>query len=144
MDITHEVPMTAKRPRGRPSSYSQEVAERICTRLANGENLKRICADSDMPDFVTVWRWENSNEEFRNLSARAREVGTHNLADDCLNIADDPTIDPQDKRIRIDTRIRLIGKWNAKRYGDKLTHSGDDEAPIKVERIVRRIVHADD
>jgi hypothetical protein len=136
--------MTAKRPRGRPSSYSQEVADRICTRLANGETLKRICADDDMPGFVTVWRWENDNEEFRKLSARAREIGTHNLADECIGIADDPTIDPQDKRIRIDTRIRLIGKWNAKRYGDKLTHAGDEEAPIKVERIVRRIVHADD
>jgi hypothetical protein len=122
--------MAGKRPRGRPSSYSQTVADEICERLGNGEPLKVICRDAHMPGFVTVWRWEQSNEEFRNLSARAREIGTHNMADDCIAIADNPDLDPQDKRIRIDTRLRLIGKWNAKRYGDKTALTGDDGGPI--------------
>jgi len=83
-----------------------------------------------MPHYSTVWRWEQDDPEFRKVSARAREIGTHYIADDCLNIADNPTIDPADKRIRIDTRIRLIGKWNAKKYGETLKHSGDEDAPL--------------
>jgi hypothetical protein len=52
-------------------------------------------------------------------SARARELGCDALADECLEIADNGELDPQDRRIRIDTRIRLIGKWS-QRYSDKL------------------------
>ena len=54
------------------------------------------------------------------LSARALEQGAHYLAHDCLRIADDPDIDSRHKRIMVDTRLRLIGKWNAKRFGDKI------------------------
>lgn len=53
-------------------------------------------------------------------SAHARELGCDALADECIEIADEPDRDPAEKRIRIDTRIRLIGKWS-QRYSDKLT-----------------------
>ena len=111
----------------RPSLFTDELAEEICTRLANGEPLKRICADPHMPGFTTIWRWQDENEEFRKLTARARELGTHNLADQCIDIADDPDMDPATKRVMIDTRIRLIGKWNSRAYGDKQTieHEGE-------------------
>ena len=117
----------------RPSKRSPKVVEEIVQRLAHGEPLARICADDHMPDFSTVWRWEDQDEEFRKLSARARQHGTHFIADDCLRISDDPTLEPTDKRVRIDTRLRLIGKWNARQYGDKVAHVGGDEgdAPIK-------------
>ena len=121
-----------KRPVGRPSSYTDDIAERICERLAQGEPLARICDDDDMPAFRTVFRWEAEKPDFRQLSARAREIGTHHLADDCISIADGDG-DPADKRIRIDTRLRLIGKWNAKNYGDKATHehTGANGGPIQ-------------
>jgi hypothetical protein len=109
----------AANKRGRPSTYTTDIANRICQRLALGEPLARICDDPDMPSFWCVWNWENTNEAFAKLSMRARELGTHYMADDCVRIADDKTLDPQDKRIRVDTRLRLIGKWNAKAYGDK-------------------------
>jgi hypothetical protein len=116
---------------GRPSKRTPAVVEEIATRLAHGEPLAKICADDHMPDFSTVWRWENEDEEFRKVSAHAREVGTHHIADDCIQIADGAG-DPADKRIRIDTRLRLIGKWNAKRYGEKVALGGDDESgPIR-------------
>lgn len=122
----------------RPSSRTKEVIDKICLRLANGETLKKICSDSGMPDFATVWRWEQEDEEFCKLSSRARDIGTHHMADDCLTIADDPLVDPADKRIRIDTRIRLIGKWNAKKYGDSTTIKGDKENPIEVRESVNK------
>ena len=124
----------AKHPGGRPSIYSAELAERICERLAEGEPLVKICGDPEMPSFGTVYRWERDNEEFRQLSAQAREIGTHYMAGDCIVIADGEG-DPADKRVRIDTRLRLIGKWNAKNYGDKHIHvgGGPDDAPIRHE-----------
>lgn len=119
----------------RPTKYSQELAVSICEQLCEGVPLTRICKQEGMPSFGTVWRWEQENAEFRELSMRAREVGTHYLANECIEIADDGANDTQTTdegltvvnhdviqraRLRIDTRLRLIGKWNAKKYGDKL------------------------
>ena len=115
---------------GRPSSKTETVVAEIIERLSSGEPLARICDDDHMPHFSTVWRWEEDDEEFRKLSQRARAHGTHFIADDCIRIADDDQLDAPDKRVRIDTRLRLIGKWNAKVYGDKITHGNDPENPM--------------
>lgn len=115
---------------GRPSLKTPEMIAEIVRRLATGEPMAKICADPDMPDFSTVWRWEEQDEEFRKVATRARELGTHYMADDCIRIADDPHLKPDDKRIRIDTRLRLIGKWNAKNYGDKQLLGSDPENPL--------------
>lgn len=115
---------------GRPSLKTPEVIEEIAERLSNGEPMARICKDEHMPAFRTVLRWEDEDEEFRRVSMRAREYGTHHMADDCLRIADDEDLEPQDKRIRIDTRLRLIGKWNQKVYGDKTLIGSDPENPL--------------
>lgn len=119
---------------GRPSKRTEKIVAEIIERMAKGESLARICADKHMPDFSNVWRWERDDEAFRNETAWAREIGTHYMADDCIRISDDMGLDPADKRVRIDTRLKLIGKWNAKRYGDKLAVGGDPDAPpIKSE-----------
>ena len=107
-------------PAGRPSGYNETIAAEIVRRLSNGEPLKKMCKDEHMPDYTTVLNWQRAHPEFHDLSARAKAEGTHALADECLDIADDKTIDPQHKRFMIDTRIRLIGKWNSKAYGEKV------------------------
>lgn len=111
---------------GRPSSFTKEMGDMICERLLRGEPLARICDDPEMPAYTTVRNWEDQNPEFLALSTRARIDGTHYMADDCIKIADQDGLDPADKRIRIDTRLRLIGKWNRKVYGEKqeVEHSG--------------------
>ena len=120
--------MEEKNKGGRPSKKTPEVVDEILDRLSRGQPLSKICSDDHMPSFMTVFRWEKDDPEFRELSTYAREVGTHYLAGECLTIADQGLLDPQDRRIRIDTRLRLIGKWNAKSYGEKVeqnvNHSG--------------------
>jgi hypothetical protein len=131
------------RGRGRPSIYSTETANAICERLMRGETMLSISEDSTMPGLSTLCRWLVEYPEFRELSRSAKESGTDVLADECLRIADDPAISPHDKRVRIDTRLRLIGKWNAKRYGDRIAHEVAtetkfiplDELADKVRRI---------
>lgn len=37
------------------------------------------------------------------------------------------------RKLQIETRLKLLSKWNPKKYGDRLTHAGDPEAPIGLE-----------
>jgi hypothetical protein len=57
-------------------------------------------------------------------------VVNHALAEQCLQIADAPAADAvavADKRVRIDTRLRLAGKWLPAIYGERVdvNHSGE-------------------
>lgn len=125
-------------PIGRPSEYNTFTAEAVCELLANGVPLARIARMDEMPSYTTLKKWQREVPEFASLSARAKEDGTHYLGEDSLRIADDLEIDPQHKKIMIDTRLRLIGKWNSRAYGDKIetVHSGE----VEIKQITRRIV----
>lgn len=130
-------------------AFDQLIAARICERIAEGETLDSICSDDDMPSAPTVRRWALENEQFAADSARAYALGYETLAEQCLRIADTPMIGQKTKvsadgvevtegdmiehrRLRIDTRMRLLGKWAPKRYGDKIEHSGPGGGPIPV------------
>lgn len=90
----------------------------VCDMMAEGKSLSKACRELGIKQ-SSMRYWLNKDGDSFAHSARARELGCDALADECLDIADDPTLDPNEKRIRIDTRIRLIGKWS-QRYSDKV------------------------
>jgi len=134
-------PAEAKAP-GRPSSFTQEVADEICRRLAQGEPLAQICRDDNMPAVRTVSDWKKASEAFSADFVRAREEGFDQIAADCLDIADETSNDTvygesgaransewiSRSKLRIETRLKLLAKWDPKRYGDKITqeHANPD------------------
>jgi len=147
---------------GRPSDYNNEIAGKILGRLANGESLRHICADEELPDKATIFRWLLVHAEFRDQYARAREEQAEYWAEEILDIADDGTNDWVERenkygskylmvdhdhiarsRLRVDSRKWLMSKLLPKKYGDKLVHAGDTENPVQhvVERIERVIVN---
>lgn len=131
--------------------YTQATADAICKRLAEGESLRAICRSIDIPE-STVRNWEMSHEQFAAQSARAREIGCHSMADEMLEIADDGTNDwmkraeskgggyevngehIQRSRLRIDTRMRLLGKWLPKVYGDKTDVNLSASVTVEITR----------
>ncbi|WP_444633239.1 terminase small subunit-like protein [Cupriavidus oxalaticus] len=132
---------------GRPSSFTQRLAETICIRLACGESLRKICADEGMPDKTSVLRWLYTNEEFRTQYARARELQQEFMAEEILEIADDGTNDTYvdadgnvrvdhdviaRSRLRVDTRKWLMSKLAPKKYGERVdvNHGGQAENPL--------------
>lgn len=131
---------------GRPSLYTAEVVEAICERLSEGEPLAQICRDEDMPAARTVRDWIAERPDVSAAIARAREDGEDRIAADCLEIADDGSRDYkpnedgrevvdhdhiQRAKLRIDTRLKLLAKWNPKKYGERTTVAGDPEAPLQ-------------
>jgi len=143
---------------GRPSKYNPDIATEICQRLSNGEPLRQICRDDHMPAWQTIYDWmyrdDALGEEGVGLSraiARAREQGYEAIAEECLLIADTPqfgqkqTMSDQGtsttvedmlghRKLQIETRLKLLAKWDPKRFGDRMALTGADNAPpIQVE-----------
>lgn len=108
----------------RPTNYDPIAALKIAKRMANGETVRVICQDKDMPDFDVVYNWLDKIADFRDAFSRARVIGTHNLAEECLELAANAKLDPEMKRIMISTRIKLIAQWNRKDYADRMDETG--------------------
>lgn len=106
---------------GRPSLYTEEVVERICTEIMVGRSLNTICRQDDFPALPTVCTWLAAPEKYPGFLERYREaraVQAEIGSDEIRDIADDVTEDVQRSRLKVDAR-----KWNAvkllpKRYGD--------------------------
>ncbi|MEN9885611.1 MAG: hypothetical protein RL758_189 [Pseudomonadota bacterium] len=129
---------------GRKSTFTQEIADKIIARLSTGEPLAQICRDDGFPHDDTVRNWMDADPVFAHAIARAREKGFDAIALDCLRIADDSSSDTIEtengprvnaefvarSRLRVDTRLKLLAKWDPKRYGDRTILAGDPEAPL--------------
>ncbi|EPH7480733.1 hypothetical protein ACXWZO_002561 [Enterobacter hormaechei] len=55
--------MATKPKTGRPSDYLPEVAADICSLLADGESLRKVCELPGMPNKATVFRWLAQHRE---------------------------------------------------------------------------------
>lgn len=145
----------AVRKTGRPSLYTPQLVEEICLRLGKAEPLAVICRDDHMPNDDTVRDWAEKDEAVKRAIARAREVGHDFMAAECLRIADDGRNDSytdeegnvrvdtdviQRSKLRIETRLKLLAKWDPKRYGEKVALTGGDGGPLQIQAIERRIV----
>jgi hypothetical protein len=75
----------------------------------------------EFPNASTVYVWLDRFPAFAEKYARAREAATEDMLEAILEIADDPKIEVQDKRVRIDTRKWAMSKLNMKKYGEKKT-----------------------
>jgi len=113
---------------GRPTIYSEELAEEICGRIAKGESVKQICADKEsgwLPGESTVYRWLNENEAFRERYALAREAQADGEFDQARDIAMNATAENvQVARLQVDTIKWRAGKLAPKKYGDSVKVEG--------------------
>ena len=71
--MTEKKQAATKGRAGRPSSYTEEVAEELCIRLGLGESLAQICRDPEMPAQSTVYLWLLRHPDFSERYTRARE-----------------------------------------------------------------------
>ena len=142
---------------GRPPIYRPELADRVLERLANGESLRAICGDADMPSRPTVYEWiDRDIDGFAVRYTRARDLGLDVVADEVMAIVDTPvgstdsggtdTGAVADKRLRFDARRWYLAKLAPKRYGEKLAAeiSGPDGGPVKAQIVIATGVPDDD
>lgn len=144
------------------SKYTPELGAFICAGMADGRSMLQVCKEAGVA-YSTAYQWEIDIPEHAANSTRAREIGCHTLAHQCLDIADDSRRDwtpvkdaegaiigvrvdgehVQRSKLMIETRMRLIGKWLAKVYGDKVAIGGAEDLPpirsISDEQLLQRI-----
>lgn len=138
---------------GRHSEFTQEVADEICERLADGESLRSICSGDDMPRKATVFRWLGQFDAFRDQYTRAREIQADALFDDVLSIADNSKNDWMEahgkddagwllngdnirrSQLRIDARKWMAGKLRPKKYGEfkAVELTGANGGPVVIQ-----------
>ncbi len=136
-------------PAGRPSTYTDELADEICSQLSDGVSLRSICRQDDMPAASSVFKWLRENDRFSEQYTKAKEESADALVEDMLDIADNDVADVvlvdgvplvvdgemvkqthsakvAHARLRVDTRKWAASKLKPKKYGDKLdlNHSG--------------------
>ncbi|MBB0023646.1 terminase small subunit protein [Ralstonia pickettii] len=145
---------------GRPSSFTQAVADTICERLALGESLRAICRSEGMPDQSTVFDWLRKHEDFAKQYARAREDQAEFYLDEIMAIADDSRGDTETRvdsqgneydapnnewiqrsKLRVDARKWAMSKLAPKKFGDKIgvEHSGSIELADALEAARKRV-----
>lgn len=122
----------------RPSEFAPDMANLICERIADGESLRKICEEAEMPDRSTVRRWLSQQPEFRVQYAHAREeqadVYAERIVDEAAS-AQDAALG----RLKMDALKWAASKLAPKRYGEKvaLTGGAEGDAPIKTELKVK-------
>lgn len=119
---------------GRPSSFTQETADAICARVAEGETLRVICGEEGMPARSTVHLWLRDNQEFSDQYARAREVSAGAMEEELLAEAK-AAVDgesAQVARVRVDALKWVMSKRAPKVYGDKQQINATVDGTINV------------
>lgn len=130
---------------GRPSKRTPEIEARLVEALTNGVPMAEVCREEGMPHPSTVRDWMNEDAAFSLAIARAREDGFDAIALDALKIADrsnEDFVENEDgsvtvdrelvarSKLRVETRLKLLAKWDPKRYGDRTILAGDPENPL--------------
>jgi hypothetical protein len=128
---------------GRPTSCTQDIADELCRRLAEGESLRAVCASESMPDKSTVLLWvvsgrviEGTDEEFSDQYMRAREAAGFSHADSVVDIANRCVSTEKNPLEPNAARVAISGlQWAAERMAPKkhsqrqeIDHSSTDRS----------------
>lgn len=146
--------MSEKKKAGRKSSYSQEIADAICERLATTELgleeiLDQIKAElGHTVSIMAVWRWRHALPEFEEQYMSARRMQAQLLHDRAQKYARQALIGRIEKTVEtpkgtethvtiadnverskllVQTTLKRAGQLDCTKYGDKvaLEHSGE-------------------
>lgn len=143
---------------GRPTIYSEELAARICARIAtSSDGLNKICSETGMPNPDSVYSWLLKYPSFSENYTRARSDQAQLLADEIVSIADTTEVGVvvtekpdgtetrhadmiEHRKLRIEARKWVASKLLPKKYGDKIQQelSGKDGGPLVIISTVPR------
>jgi hypothetical protein len=138
---------------GRPTIFTKKLGYNICKRIAEGESVRAIVRDKEMPSASSIFRWllDEDKKEFWEQYEKARNIQAELMFEELLEIADDGFNDwmerensdgttyevlnhevVQRSRLRVDTRKWYLSKVLPKKFGDKTVLTGPNDGPIEI------------
>jgi hypothetical protein len=119
--------------------------------IESGKTLRSYCRQDGKPSYSTVYDWLEVDAAQSTRFAHARDIGEAVISQECLEIADNTQVGEivtqkadgsqeiksadmiEHRKLRIETRLKLLAKWNPKKWGDKVQTevSGPDGGPIQ-------------
>lgn len=125
--------------------------------IESGKTLRAYCRQAGKPSYGTVYDWLENDAPATSRFAHARDIGEQQILQECLEIADNTQVGEiitekpdgievkradmiEHRKLRIDTRLKLLAKWNPKKYGDnaKIALTGEDGGPIQIVSTIPR------
>jgi len=100
---------------GRPKKYTKQTFDKICYRIGQGESLRSVMKDKDMPNRDTFYQWLKE-KELSDQYTHARQQQLDLYADEIIDIADNAGSTNEEinlARLKIET---MKVDYN---YGDK-------------------------
>jgi len=136
-----EVVTVAPKQTGRPSKFAQHIADEVVRRVSEGEPLAPVVRDLGI-GLTTWYEWVKTRPDLAEAIARAREAGEEIILADTLSIIDTKPErqataegDKVDSghvawlKNRAEQRLKLLAKWNPRKWGDKVQVGGADDLP---------------
>lgn len=74
--------MPSEKKIGRPSKYSDALAQKICDLIEEGYSMRQIAAMPGMPSTTTMVKWKEEHPSFLERSVRAREASAEKFDDE--------------------------------------------------------------
>lgn len=133
-----------------PMYDRDEIIDEIVERLREGEPLAAICRSPGMPSPARVRDWCDADPAAASAIARAREIGEEAIALEAQDIIDGlrpvPGV-PQDAsrdKARAEIRLKLLAKFNPKRWGDstQIKHADADGNKLDTAPLVNELLSA--
>lgn len=162
-EIRDATPLRRTPARGARSTRPGVTDEiRLLQGLSEGVPLRTLCRELGLGRWV-VYRWIEADEGFAARVAQARVQGHDALAEEALEIADASEGDWKERergsgglvaitdhiqraKLRVDTRLRLLAKWDPRRYGEAtmLKHADAEGGRVDLAKLIaeRRAVVA--
>lgn len=107
---------------GRPTKYNKDLAEAMCKRISSSSlSNEKICQEFKI-NYDTFFEWLNKHEEFSDMYKRAKELQSHHLVDQALEIADSK-IPEKDvatasmRKLAVETRLKIAEKLAPRIWG---------------------------
>jgi hypothetical protein len=114
-------------------ALTTQQIQSVLADLEQGSSLRKACTNADISHPSRVLELAEKDAVFAGQYTRAKESGLHLLASELLQVSDDMSIDPNSRRIMVDTRKWMLSKMLPKLYGDKLDLSGTITASVTLQ-----------
>lgn len=117
----------------------------VLTRIACGDKWSEICKEYCVLEGAALaWIYDLEHPQRKAAYDHALKVRAEMKVHEALDIVDDTEIDVQRAKLRAETRLKVVAKWDKERYGGDDRNAGGGGVQIIIQKFAdEKVVIAD-